>query len=175
MDMIPAADLIAKTYKTYDVKTSSYAVGDSVLSRTSTSYFGQYTDPITGSTVKSDFLSQYNCPINKLNNEILGDTAYTVNIVFNVSQFVGDSLAPLSLEVYELDSLLDPNADYYTNIDPSKFVKKDAKPVGSIRFSAKNFVKNLEIINIPIDRAIGDDIIAGLKKDPSLAERYFPI
>ena len=170
MDMIPAADLIAKTYKTYDVKTSSYAVGDSVLSRTSTSYFGQYTDPITGSTVKSDFLSQYNCPINKLKNEILGDTAHTVNIVFNVSQFVGDSLAPLSLEVYELDSLLDPNADYYTNIDPSKFVKKDAKPVGSIRFSAKNFVKNLEIINIPIDRAIGDDIIAGLKKDPSLAE-----
>ncbi|MBO4663351.1 MAG: DUF4270 domain-containing protein [Bacteroidaceae bacterium] len=180
MDMIPAADLIAKTYKTYDVKTSSYAVGDSVLSRTSTSYFGQYTDPITGSTVKSDFLSQYNyCPIQALDTIPLNDTASIVYIDLEFSEFVGDSLSPVSIEVYELDSLLDPNASYYTNIDPTKFVKKDAKPVGSLRFSASNraladttrqkrYSNGYNYVSIPIDRTIGDEILQAFKKNPSL-------
>lgn len=179
MDMLPASDLITKTYKTYDVKTSSYAVGDSVLARTSTSYFGKFTDPLTSTSVMCDFISQYNSSIFDFHNTVIGDTATNVFIKLYLDGFTGDSLAPLNLEVYELDSILDPNANYYTNIDPTKYIKKGTKPVSSIRFSvsdrtitdsARYSLMNSGIlsINVPLDKKLGDDIIAGLKKDPTL-------
>ena len=34
VEMMPSSDLIAKNYQIYDVTTESYAVGDSVLART---------------------------------------------------------------------------------------------------------------------------------------------
>lgn len=181
MDMIPASDLVTKTYKTYDVKTSSFAVGDSVLSRTSTSYFGQYTDPITSSTVKSDFLSQFNSPMHKVEGTLVGDTAFSTSIVLTIDKFVGDSLAPLSVEVYELDSLLDANKDYYTNIDPSKFIKKGAKPVGVARFTASDrsladttrqryHTNGIKQVTIPLNNEIGTSIIKAVSQDPTLTE-----
>ena len=181
MEMVPASDLITKTYKAYDVKTSSFAVGDSVLSRTSTFYFGQYTDPITNSTVKSDFLSQFNYPFYGIDENISNDTVLNSYVTLYVDEFVGDSLAPLHLEVYELDSLLDPNTDFYTNIDPSKFIKEGAKPIGSTVFTASNRTitdsaryanrNNALRISIPIDKEVGKNILEGFKKDPTLAEQ----
>ena len=47
INMMPSSDLVCKEYKTYDVTTSSYAVGDKVLARTEKSYLGQYTDSET--------------------------------------------------------------------------------------------------------------------------------
>ena len=61
VDMMPTSDLLIKTYQQYDVTTESYAVGDSVLARTDKSYFGCFTDPETGTTIKSDFLAQFHC------------------------------------------------------------------------------------------------------------------
>ena len=42
VDMMPSPDLVTKNYKVYDVTTESYAVGDSVLARTTKSYLGRY-------------------------------------------------------------------------------------------------------------------------------------
>ena len=64
VDMMPASDILTKSYKVYDVTTESYAVGDSVLARTTMSYFGRFTDPETGTTIKSDFLAQFHCDEN---------------------------------------------------------------------------------------------------------------
>jgi len=180
MDMVPVSDLIAKTYKTYDVKTSSYAVGDSVLARSSTSYFGQFTDPLTNTTVKCDFISQYNSSITDFQNTVIGDSAFYTSVTLYLSGFTGDSLAPLNLEVYEIDSVLDKNADYYTNIDPSKYVKKDAKPIGKIRFSVSDrtitdstryaYLSSSSAIPVvvPLDKSVGNGIIKALQKDTTL-------
>ena len=59
IDMMPKSDLVSKNFKTYDVTTESYPVGDAVLARTTMSYLGRFTDPETNTTVKSDFLAQF--------------------------------------------------------------------------------------------------------------------
>lgn len=175
MDMMPATDLVTKTYKTYDVASSSFAVGDSVLARTDTCYFGQYTDPITNTTVRSEFITQFKSISTNIQDSVIGDTALSVSVFLYVDKFIGDSLANLTLEVYELDSTLNPNANYYTNIEPSKFVKKGAKPVGTLNFTASNrtisdslrymYMKNNNTnIALTLDKEIGNSIIAGLKK-----------
>ena len=40
--MMPGSNFLTTQYKIYPVKTRSYEVGDSVLARTSTCYFGRF-------------------------------------------------------------------------------------------------------------------------------------
>ncbi len=176
--MMPTTDLITKKHATYDVTTSSRAVGDSVLARTSMSYLGKYTDPVTGTTVKSDFLTQFYC-IDGQNfpgpeTQCEGVSAY---LYLYIDKFVGDTLTNMKIEVYELDSLLDANADYYTNIAPEKYVNKGAKPVGtkwftiadrSIPQSSRDTVTYSNHISIPLDKGIAQDIISGYLKDTTI-------
>ena len=122
VDMMPASDIVTKTYQVYDVSTESYAVGDSVLARTSKSYCGRFTDPETGTTIKSDFMAQFHCDEGfKFPDKIENDSCIQFDLRLYIDDFVGDSLTSFKLSVYELSEQLDPNADYYTNINPEKF------------------------------------------------------
>lgn len=184
IDMMPMNDLITKTYKTYDVSTSSYEVGDSVLARTSTSYFGRFTDPVTGTTIKSDYLTQFNCmegmafPDSIVNNTITG-----VSACMYFTTYVGDSLTNMQVEVYALDSTLNPNADYYTNIDPTKYIKEGAKPVGSKWYTVSdrtiadttrwrkqntsNYAYPYSVL-IPLDKSMGQQIFNAYRNDTTI-------
>ncbi len=183
MDMMPSSDLMTKTYKTYDVNSSSYEVGDSVLARTSMSYIGRFTDPVTGTSIKSDFLSQYYCLDGQMfPDSIIGDSVLSVNAHLYFTTFIGDSLTNMEIEVYELDSLLDANADYYTNIDPTKFINKDAKPIGkkwftasdrtitdSLRYAIKGTSSDsLRQVTISLDRSIGQKILEAYRQDTTI-------
>ena len=72
--MMPGSNFLTTQYKIYPVKTRSYEVGDSVLARTSTCYFGRFSDPETGTIIQSDFLSQFHV----LENSHIADSL-TVN------------------------------------------------------------------------------------------------
>ena len=136
VDMMPTTDLVSQSYTTYGVTTESYAVGDSVLARSSKSYLGRFTDPETGTTVKSDFLAQFHCDEGyALPDSIEGDSCTSLELRLYIEDFVGDSLASFKLSVYELDQQLDPNADYYTNIDPEKYCNTSAKPIATKWFT----------------------------------------
>lgn len=136
VDMMPSSDLIAKNFQTYGVSTSSYAVGDSVLARSSISYLGRFTDPETGTTIKSDFLSQFLCNETFAFPKIVrGDSCYRADVKLYINNFIGDSLTSFKVCAYELDKPLDPNADYYTNIDPSKYYDVKKAPISSKWFS----------------------------------------
>lgn len=176
VDMMPKTDFVTKTYKTYDVPTESYAVGDSVLARSSICYLGRYTDPETGTTVKSDFLAQFHCNETfNLPETICGDTCTSVLLKLFVKGFVGDSLATFKLSVYELDKDLDANADYYTNINPENYVKKDAKPIATKWFTlndrtisdstrwSSDYDNN---INVVLPDSFGNKIISDYRKHP---------
>lgn len=136
IDMMPKTDLVSKNFQTYDVTTESYPVGDSVLARTTMSYLGRFTDPETNTTVKSDFLAQFHIdegfdiPSNVQNNAC---TRFDLRLI--IDDFVGDSLQNFKLSVYELNESLDPNADYYTNIDPEKYYDKNAEPIATKWFT----------------------------------------
>ena len=136
VDMMPNSDLVKKRYQTYDVTTESYAVGDSVLARTSRSYFGRFTDPETGTTITSDFLAQFHCDETyNLPDDIENDECYKVDLRLYIDDYVGDSLKSFKLSVYELNKQLDPNADYYTNINPEEYYDTNAHPIATKWFT----------------------------------------
>lgn len=178
VDMMPTGDLIVKNYKTYGISTQSYPVGDSVLARSSISYLGRFTDPETGTTIKSDFLTQFHCTENfNLPDIIRGDSVTNIGIKLFISNFVGDSLATFKISAYELDKELDPNADYYTNIDPTKYYDTNKKPLttkwftisdrtisDSLRY-ANNKAKTTNI-SLSLPNEVGTKIIKAYREHP---------
>ena len=176
VDMMPIGDLVSNEYKTYSVSTSSYAVGDAVLARTERSYIGRYTDAETGTTVKSDFLCQLYCGENfALPAKIENDSCTRLDLRLFIPEFVGDSLASFKLSVYELNKQLDPNEDYYTNIDPSKFCDLSAEPIATkwytisdrtITDSARWSSDYSNNIRISLPTAIGTKILRDYRSHP---------
>ncbi len=176
IDMMPTTDLVSREYKTYDVATSSYTVGDSVLARTEKSYFGQYTDSETGTTVKSDFMAQFGCDENfSLPAKIDNDSCYQVDLRLYISDYVGDSLATFKLSVYELDQQLDPEKDYYTNINPEDYCDTSAKPIASKWFTINDRTITDSVrwsssynnnIRLSLPTAIGTQIIRDYRSHP---------
>lgn len=174
--MMPVTDLMNPTTKTYEVKTSSYAVGDAVLARTSRSYLGRFTDPETGTTVKSDFLAQFHCDESfALPDRIVNDECTSVDVNLFVDKFVGDSLASFKLSVYELDEQLDANKNYYTNINPEDYYDQTGTPIATKWFTlsdrtitdsarwASGYNNN---IRVSLDPSVGTKIIKDYRQHP---------
>lgn len=177
VNMMPVADLTQPSIQTYEVKTSSYAVGDAVLARTNRSYLGRFTDPETGTTVKSDFLAQFHCDESfGLPDQIENDACTSAEVNLYVEKYVGDSLATFKLSVYELDEQLDADQNYYTNINPADYYDETAtQPLATKWFtlsdrtitdearSASGYVNN---IRIALDPSIGTKIIQDYRQHP---------
>ena len=175
VDMMPSTDIITKKYQTYDVTTESYAVGDAVLARTSLSYLGRFTDPETGTTIKSDFMSQFHCDESFSLPTVINNECIQMDLRLFVKEFVGDSLATFKLSVYELNKQLDPNADYYTNIVPEEYYDKNAKPIATKWFTlsdrtltdsarwASGYNNNIRV-SLPVD--LGTTIIRDYQENP---------
>lgn len=177
VDMMPTADLVTKSHQTYEVTTQSYAVGDSVLARTSKSFLGRFTDPETGTTIKSDFLVQLHCDEGfSLPDTIRGDSCFRLDLRLYVEDFVGDSLASFKLSVYELDEQLDPNANYYTNIDPEQYYDASTQPIATKWFTisdrtitdslrwASSYENN---IRVSLPDSLGTKIIQDYQQNPA--------
>lgn len=166
VDMMPSGDLITQTYSSYGVPTETFEVGDSVLSRTSMSYLGRYTDPETNSSVKGEFVAQYYVnenyelfPDSIVNNKVTG-----ADVRLYVKSFVGDSLANFKVSVYDLSKELDAEADYYTNFNPLKYIDDVKEPIATKFYSlsdktitdaerdAKGYLRNIRI-TLPTDLA----------------------
>ncbi len=134
--MMPDADFASREYKIYDVATSSYAVGDSVLARSSISYLGRYTDPETNTIVASDFLAQFHCAETfEFPKKVIDGKITSAEIRLYVEDYVGDSLANFKLSVYPLNEVMDADANYYTNISPENYYDETAAPITTKWFS----------------------------------------
>lgn len=183
VDMMPNTDLVTKEYVTYDVTTESYAVGDSVLARTSHSYLGRFTDPETGTTNKSDFMAQFNCSEQfSFPDSIEGDSCTSAELKLYIDKYVGDTLASFKLSVYELNKALDPTEEYYTNINTSKYYDSSAQPIATKWFSisdrtitdslrwTSSYLKN---IRIALPHTVGTEIIKGYREHPEYFESTY--
>ena len=175
-DLMPTTDVVSKQNMTYDVVTQSYSAGNSVLARTNLSYFGQFTDPETGTVIKSDFLAQLYCSeYCAFPDTIFGDSITQVRMRLFISDYIGDSLATFKLSVYPLDKVMDPNKDYYTDIDPTEYYDDTAQPIAVKWFTVSDrsiddeqrwdndYVSN---ICITLPRQIGQDIYDCYRKSP---------
>ena len=177
VDMMPTTDLITTDFQTYKVKTSSYEAGSSVLARTTKSYLGRFTDPETSTTVKSDFMAQFHCDEEfNLPDIIENDECTSIDLRLIINDFVGDSLASFKISAYELDQQLDPNADYYTDINPADYYDTEAKPLAvkwftlcdkTITDSARWATGHINNIRVNLPNELGTKIIRDYRENPA--------
>ncbi|MBO4565373.1 MAG: DUF4270 domain-containing protein [Bacteroidaceae bacterium] len=175
-DMMPQTDIAVKESRTYDVFTQSYSAGDSVLARSSKSYLGQFTDPETGTIIKSDFLAQFHCIEDfAFPDSIIGDSITSTDLRLYVTKYVGDSLATFKISVYPLTRIMNPDADYYTNIDPTQYCDTTQEPIAvkwftlsdrTISDSERNKLSHQMKIIIPLPNTIGTQIRAAWDSNP---------
>lgn len=130
---------------------------DSVYARTTKGLLGEYNDAVFGN-VKSDYLSELYCP-RAISFEDRVVSIDSVRLYLEVSSYVGDTISPFGVSVYEVNKKLDRN--FYTNIDPSNYCNL-SKVIGRNTFSLSQFnfkgssTYKYKIIPIPLDKSIGE-------------------
>ena len=176
VDMMPKTDLVSRNFNTYDVATESYPVGNAVLARTNMSYLGRFTDPETNTTVKSDFLTQFHIDEGfNIPSTVHNDVCTRCDLRLFIDGYVGDSLQGFNLSVYELDKQLDPNVNYYTDIEPADYYDTDAQPIATKWFTisdrtikdadrwSSTYSNNI-LVSLPTD--LGTQIIRDYREHP---------
>ncbi len=128
----PGSDKLGVATDTLALQARTVQV-DSVYTRTKYPVLGEYTDPIFG-TIKADYATEFYYPEN-LDFES-GAQIDSVRLTVSYSSIIGDSLAPMNLEVYKITKELERNRDY-TSIDPATFSDMSA-PLGQQIFTGKN-------------------------------------
>jgi hypothetical protein len=122
---IAYADTLYMTGKT--VKT------DSVYARTIYGSLGEIYDPMFGN-LESDFMCQFYCPENfRFKYEPANGKIDSVRFKIYYSSWIGDSLTPMKVQLYEVTSSM--NNNYYTNADPSLYCDKKIS-LGSQSYTA---------------------------------------
>lgn len=119
----PDEDKIAVYSDTFHMKASTMLL-DSVYAKTVTGLLGELYDPLYGN-LKSDYICQFYCPENyQFAHKPVNGKIDSVNfqIQYSNSSWVGDSLAPMRAQIYQVTSPL--KRDYYTNVNPEEFSNK---------------------------------------------------
>ena len=126
---IPEGDKIPAGVANYKVRTSSL-LADSVLARTSTAYLGKYTDQDYGQ-FSADFIAQFYCNDNFKFKDNAQDVI-SLKLYMEYSDFFGDSINAMRLQVDTLDTLLPSDSTtFYTSVDPTRFYNENARPVAT--------------------------------------------
>lgn len=147
-DVMPSGDQITTTSQTYQISTTTVQV-DSVLANTSNSQIGSIIDPEMRVRTTCDFLAQFHVPDNFAlpKSDIIYRNAdgqpeadsCVVRIYF--SQYYGDSLATMKLQVRELDKdrIMEESKYYYTNLNPLEYLRTDGQGVNkSLTYAVKD-------------------------------------
>jgi len=158
-------DKLTVTTRSFDVLTKSVAV-DSVFSRERQGYFGKVKDPETNAYVKSEFTTQFNMMENTTiylpkreempkdeNGNVVADSCI-VQILFDIRNSYGDTLAPMKLRVSELDKPINNELMHYTNFDPKErgYIRQGGlqydKMFSMRDLSVSDSIRNLREINL---------------------------
>lgn len=170
------ADRFTLIPDTFSVSTQSIKA-DSVLARSSYSYFGRFKDPETGAYITSDFTTQFTVLENE-SNLLFADkkdissldsdgepiaTSCHLNVIIN--KYLGDSLTAMKLLVEELDKPIEENKLYYSNFDPeangyirsnglkqSKVYSMTDLTLSDSARTARNLYGYYSYINIPLNK-----------------------
>lgn len=147
MDMMPDGDNITAQGKVYTIDTRTVQV-DSVLANTSTCYLGSLIDPELRIKTTCDFLTQFHLPeqfslppIDRIVKDESGNiVADSCDIRLYFEEYTGDSLATMKLSVQELskDRVMEESKAYYSNIDPSVYVKGAEGVNKTLTYSVKD-------------------------------------
>ncbi|MBQ0143561.1 MAG: DUF4270 domain-containing protein [Prevotellaceae bacterium] len=173
--MMPSQDIIHSAEATYYATTRTVPAGD-VLARSSVSYLGRFTDPETETSIKSDFLAQFHCTESfEFPDSVVNHYIKKIDLRLYVQDFIGDSIQPLKISVYPLDSVLNPDIDYYTNIVPETYYDNTKQPLVQKWFTIADYTiedserwgdKHFTNICINLPHEIGQQIYDTYLKRP---------
>lgn len=112
------ADKISVSVDSFYLEATTIPV-EAVYARSDTGLLGEFYDPLYG-TLKSDYICQFYCPDNFqfLHTPIDGKID-SVDFRIFYDSWVGDSLAPMRVQLYPIIKPLDRN--FYTNINPEEY------------------------------------------------------
>ncbi len=155
----------------FTVSTASVVSG-AIQSRTTTQLLGAIHAKEFG-TLRADFVAQM-FPSNSIETEGITPDSLKLQLVFEKNAFVGDSLAPVGVEVYPLTKQLP--SPIYSDYDPTALQAYDPSArLGSGAFTAVGLSVNDTVaanpyrfayVNMP-DKLM-DEILAKYKSDPSI-------
>lgn len=96
---------------------------DSIYARTASGLLGQLYDPLYGN-LKADYICEFYCPedyqfaYEPLDGKV-DSMAFFILYESGEDGYVGDSLAPMTAQVYQVTKSLERN--FYTNLDPTEY------------------------------------------------------
>lgn len=133
----PEVDDINAKGDTINLTAATYSFQDSVYARTEYGLLGEYVDPIFGK-VKSDYMTEFFCPdnIEFIDPKNKGVTIDSVLLKTEFISFVGDTVAPMGLSVYEVTESLKPY--FFTNVNPAKYTNNMSELLGQSLFSVQD-------------------------------------
>ena len=176
-NLMPTTDIVHALDTTYYATSRSIEAGR-LLARSNVTYLGYYSDPVTGSTTKADFFTQFNCTEGFAfpeRDSIVGDSTVSTELELYIDSYLGDSLQPFTISIYPLDSIINPDNDIYTDIDISDFYDTNSKPIARKTFTIadqkysdqEKTSVSLDTIKISLPKEIGEAIYQDYKKNPS--------
>ena len=174
----PTADSLTIRTAIYEATSRSLLV-DSVLGKTSTIYFGRYTDPETKSLFTSDFITQFNCveggDVFPPADSIRGDSAERLELRLFFTSYYGAGDNTMQLEVWPLERTLTEGTSYYTNLNPADYLADDAQPIARKTYTALDYALADDVLDdedhyhnvcIPLPTQMGTDIIRHYRQHP---------
>ena len=134
-DFVSNIDKIEAFSSTYEATSKTYRL-ESIYSRTNRAYLGKYTDPDFGKYTAS-FITQINCPEGFEFPEHLKEIT-SASLELYYTGFYGDSLATLTVQVDELDKVIDDNDKdlYYTDYEPKNYYDESEKYTAQKSYAA---------------------------------------
>jgi len=153
--LTPEGDVITVSNDSCFATSRTIKAADSLIIMTSQCNLGRFTEEGSGARLDASYMTQINC----MENLTLADSVYGIgNYVFPqwfidkvgdekpyyaelrlyYSGYFGDPANPVKIEVFPLDSMLDPETRYYPDTDPSLFCNTQAQPLASVMVSARN-------------------------------------
>lgn len=160
MELLPTSDLVRVSNKIYKELNRAYTfIDDSVRSdEATTSLLGSFHDPVFGKTT-IDLAVQLR--LTSFPNFGPNAVADSVKFFFYYSTIYGDTTTVQKLKFYELTSSIDPDENYYGNIDLSQYAS-------SIPLAEYNFKPKVQLDTIRKDTVYQ---LVGVKLDHSLAQK----
>lgn len=134
-DFVSNVDKIEAFSKTYKVSSKTFKL-DKVYSRTNRAYLGKYTDPDFGE-FSANFITQINCPEGfELPEKLKEITGASLELYY--TGYYGDSLATLTVQVDELDKVInDEDTElYYTDFTPENYYNENTDCIAQKSYAA---------------------------------------
>jgi hypothetical protein len=153
--LTPQGDVMTVINDSCFATSRTIKAADSLIIMTSQCNLGRFTEEVSGSTIESAYLTQLNCMENlQLADSVYGigsfvfpqwfidkvgdQKPYYAQLKLYYTSFFGDPANPIKIEVFPLNTMIDPETRYYPDVDPSLFCDLQAGPIASVTVSGLN-------------------------------------